>query len=86
MNERAMTPEEEAVLNMELFKTEEIFRERVQEVITKELNNNASFLYSTIRDVADRIAQQKVRMFKDELARAFESQSPTTKINNINIY
>lgn len=81
-----MTPEEEAVMNMELFKTEEIFRERVQEVITKELNNNASFLCSTIRDVADRIAQQKVRMFKDELARAFESQSPSYKINNINIY
>jgi hypothetical protein len=66
MNEvRQATPEEEAVMNMALFQTEEMFNERVKAALVKML------AYDTqIHQQVEAIAQRRLMAFKENLARS----------------
>lgn len=58
-----MTDEEEAVMNMELFKTEELFNARVKEALVK------MFAYDTqIQQQVETIAQRRISAFRDNMA------------------
>lgn len=63
MNERAMTPEEEAVLNMELFKTDELFRARVVSVISELLTHDPN-----IQMLIESLVNRRVYAFRESLA------------------
>lgn len=65
MDERMMTPEEEAVMNMELFKTEEMFRRRLKMTLLDLLSKDAD-----IRYMMRAIAEERLMSFKDSLSTA----------------
>lgn len=65
MNERMMTPEEEAVMNMELFKTEEMFRRRLKMALLDLISKDAD-----IRYMMRAIAEERLMSFKDNLSTA----------------
>lgn len=63
MDERMMTPEEEAVMNMELFKTEELFLKRVKAAVVEMLAHDTQ-----IQQQIETIAQRRVASFRDTLS------------------
>jgi hypothetical protein len=63
MDVRQATPEEEAVMNMELFKTEEVFNARVKEALVKMLAGDYQ-----IQQQVETIAQRRVASFRDALS------------------
>lgn len=65
MNERMMTPEEEAVMNMELFKTEEMFRRRLKMTLLDLISTDAD-----IRYMMRAIAEERLMSFKNNLLTA----------------
>jgi hypothetical protein len=65
MEERMMTNEEEAVMNMELFKTEELFRSRLKMTLLDLLSKDAD-----IRYMMRAIAEERLMSFRDSLANA----------------
>jgi hypothetical protein len=68
MNERMMTDEEEAVLNLELFKTEEMFRRRLKMTLLDLLSKDAD-----IRYMMRAIAEERLMSFRDSLSNAVRS-------------
>lgn len=68
MDVRQATPEEEAVMNMELFKTEELFNARVKEALVKMLAHDTQ-----IQQQVETIAQRRVSSFRDNLANTLQN-------------
>lgn len=68
MDVRQATPEEEAVMNMELFKTEELFNARVKEALVKMLAHDTQ-----IQQQVETIAHRRVSSFRDNLANALQN-------------
>lgn len=63
MNERAMTPEEEAALNLALFQTDKIFRDRVKDVLVELLRDDGN-----IKNMIEYVANHRLQSFKQNLA------------------
>lgn len=68
MDERMMTPEEEAVMNIELFKTEELFRDRVRAVMLELLRDD-----SEINNTIENVANRRISTFKESLLRNIQN-------------
>ena len=68
MDERMMTPEEEAVMNMELFKTEEMFRRRLKMTLLDLLSKDAD-----IRYMMRAITEERLMSFRESLSTALRT-------------
>lgn len=63
MDVRQATPEEEAVMNMELFKTEEVFTERMKVVLLRLLREDAD-----VQNAVDILMHRRLQTHKESLA------------------
>ena len=68
MDERMMTPEEEAVMDMELFKTEEMFRRRLKMTLLDLLSKDAD-----IRYMMRAITEERLMSFRESLSTALRT-------------
>ena len=58
-----MTPEEQAVMDMSLFQTDKIFRDRVKDVLVELLRDDGN-----IKSMVEYVANHRLQSFKQNLA------------------